>query len=196
MQLLMSSERLAFRTLQPEHAEAMFTYRSLAEISRYQNWEPGTVSELRAFLKSLAGTRENPPGQWHQLGIFLGKTGELIGDCGIQAKADPRQAEVGITLAPAFQRQGFALETLRAVLDHLFVMRKVHRVFASVDPRNLASMALFRRAGFREEAHFVASIWTKDEWQDDVVFGLLAREWAPDRVLEPGAEEPDPRVTA
>ena len=40
-----------------------------------------------------------------------------------------------------------------------------------------ASLALLRRAGMRQEAHFMESYWSKGEWADDVVFGILEREW-------------------
>jgi RimJ/RimL family protein N-acetyltransferase len=52
-----------------------------------------------------------------------------------------------------------------------------HRIHASVDPRNLASMAMLRALGMRQEAHHRESLWLHGEWVDDVVFALLASEW-------------------
>jgi RimJ/RimL family protein N-acetyltransferase len=54
---------------------------------------------------------------------------------------------------------------------------KLHRLSATADPRNLASVKLLERLGFRKEAHFVKSLWFKGEWADDVVYGLLREEW-------------------
>jgi RimJ/RimL family protein N-acetyltransferase len=51
-----------------------------------------------------------------------------------------------------------------------------------MDPRNTASIALFKRVGMRQEAHFVESLWLNDEWVDDVVYAILEREW---RSLQP-----------
>ena len=153
----------------------MLAYRSDPEVSRYQSWEPATVEELRVFVASL--TEIGPQG-WFQVGITLLGTGELIGDLGIRVlPGDPRQAEVGITLAPSFQGRGLASEALRAVLRHLFQDLGLHRIHGSVDPRNTASMRLLRRIGMRQEAHFVESCWCKGEWTDDVIFALLKREW-------------------
>jgi RimJ/RimL family protein N-acetyltransferase len=56
-------------------------------------------------------------------------------------------------------------------------MLDTHRVFASVDPRNTASMALFEHLGMRPEAHFRQSLWFKGDWVDDVVFAILKSEW-------------------
>ena len=68
-------------------------------------------------------------------------------------------------------------ETLRGVLDFLFSTVKLHRVSASVDPRNERSIALLERIGMRREAHFRQSLWFKGEWVDDIVYGILASEW-------------------
>jgi RimJ/RimL family protein N-acetyltransferase len=87
------------------------------------------------------------------------------------------QAEVGISLAPLHQCKGFAAEALLSVFEFLFTELGKHRVFASIDPGNTASLALFSRVGMRKEAHFVESLWSKGEWVDDVIFALLDREW-------------------
>jgi len=48
---------------------------------------------------------------------------------------------------------------------------------AELDPRNQASVALCRRLGMRQEAHFVEDLRFKGGWADTGVFALLAREW-------------------
>jgi RimJ/RimL family protein N-acetyltransferase len=172
------TERLTLRVLEPGDAPAVFAYRVLPEVSRYQSWEPASAAEVRAFIEGLAGIGPDAPGRWYQLGIVLRATGELIGDCGIHVSAtEPREAEVGITVAPGFQRRGLAGEALRALLGFLFDDLGKHRVYGSLDPRNAASLALLERVGMRREAHFVESLWFKGAWADDVVCALLKREW-------------------
>jgi RimJ/RimL family protein N-acetyltransferase len=39
------------------------------------------------------------------------------------------------------------------------------------------SVRLLLRIGFRQEGYRVANTWIKDEWTDDVLFGLLAEWW-------------------
>jgi RimJ/RimL family protein N-acetyltransferase len=172
------TERLVLRDLQPADAETMFAYRSDPEVARYQGWGRESADEVRAFITDLASTEPYAPGSWRQFGILLRSTGGLIGDCGVHVPLDePEQAKFGITLATAFQRRGYASEALRALLRLVFDTLGKHRAFASIDPRNTASLALFERAGFRREAHFVESLWLMGEWVDDVVVAILAREW-------------------
>jgi RimJ/RimL family protein N-acetyltransferase len=172
------TERLVLRELRPDDAEAMFAYRSDPEIMRYQGWEPESLDDVRAFIDDSTTTAPYASGTWRQLAIVLRSSGELIGDCGVHVlENEPQQAEFGITVATAFQQRGYALETLRALLRLAFEKLGKHRVFASIDPRNAASIALFQRAGFRKEAHFIESLWLMGEWVDDVIVAMLAREW-------------------
>ena len=172
------TERLNIRRLELPDSEAVFQYRSDPLISRYQNWEPESVGEIQSFIAGLDKICMDTPGQWYQLGLCVRGSGELAGDCGIHVQVhDPRQVEIGITLARGFQGRGFATEALRAVLGHLFSTLGKHRVFGSVDPRNAPSLALLERVGMRREAHFVESLWFKGGWADDVIYAMLRREY-------------------
>ena len=168
------TRRLVLTPLGVNDVSRLLEYRSDPGVSRYQFFEPHSEDDARRFI--LGG----PPdlSAWHQFGIRLKASDLLVGDAGIRfPSGDTNQAEVGVTVAPDHQRQGIASEVLAAVLEHLFCTVGTHRVFASVDPRNAASMALFARLGMRREAHFRQSLWFKGEWADDVVFGMLRSEW-------------------
>ena len=182
-----TTERLLLRDLRNGDAEAMFAYRSDPEIMRYQGYDPESLNNVREFIASLELEEPYARGTWRQFAITLRVNGTLIGDCGVHVPDDkPEQAEFGITLAAAFQRRGYASEALHALLQLVFETLGKHRAFASVDPRNAPSIALFERAGFRKEAHFVESLWLMGGWVDDVVFALLAREWRDG--VQPGAK--------
>jgi RimJ/RimL family protein N-acetyltransferase len=57
----------------------------------------------------------------------------------------------------------------------------LHRVFAQLDPRNDASIALCRRLGMREEAYLVEDLWFKGAWGDTAIYAILDREWPASR---------------
>jgi RimJ/RimL family protein N-acetyltransferase len=172
------TKRLVIRLLEIGDAEAMFNNRSDPDISRYQSWEPESVEEMQNFILDLAEIEIGTPGRWYQLGIFIRDSRDIAGDAGIHTQEeDPRQVEIGITLAKAYQGRGLATEALEAVFGYLFNELGKHRVYASVDPRNTASIALLERLGMRREAHFVESLWFKGVWADDVIYALLSREF-------------------
>ena len=170
--------RLILRTLEQSDARRIFHYRSHPEVSRFQSWGTELIAEIQSHIKELSATPPGTPGCWHQLGICLLSTRELIGDCGFHVlQAEPRQAEFGITVDPMYQHQGFATEALQTLLQYLFFKLGKHRVFASVDPRNIRSVTLMERVGLRKEAHFVKSLWFKGAWVDDLIYAMLAGEW-------------------
>jgi RimJ/RimL family protein N-acetyltransferase len=108
----------------------------------------------------------------------LHEGGTLIGDLGVNLPADAGDSvEFGISIEPDRQGHGYADEAVRAVFDHLFGKLGRHRVHASVDPRNLACMALLRALGMRQEAHHRESLWLRGEWVDDAIFAMLDHEW-------------------
>jgi RimJ/RimL family protein N-acetyltransferase len=186
-----TTERLAIRGLEARDAQRIFEYRSRPEVSRFQSWGTRSPEEIQAYIRELSTTEPGTPGVWYQVGIMFPAGNELIGDCGFCVlETEPRQAEVGIALATEFQGRGYAAEALRALLDYLFTRLGKHRVFGSVDPRNLSSLRLMQRIGMRQEGHFVQSVWFKGEWVDDVIFAMLAREWNRKRQSMDSEEHP------
>jgi len=185
-------DRLRIKDLYPSDAPTLYAYRSDATVARFQSWVPGSVEEARAFISRNAATPFDQHDSWYQFAIRLAATDELIGDLGVHFVGDDgQQVEIGVTIAPPHQRQGNGTLAVVAILELLFMERKKHRAFASVDPRNAASLALLTRVGMRQEAHFHKSLFFKGEWVDDVVFGLLRSEWTScpiRRILQPHSE--------
>ena len=101
----------------------------------------------------------------------------MIGDLYFTiASAEHQTAEIGWTLNPEYQGQGYMTEAATAVLKLAFEVLRLHRVKADLDGRNTTSAALCERLGMRQEAYFVKDMWSKGEWTDTIVFGLLAGE--------------------
>jgi len=89
-----------------------------------------------------------------------------------------RNAEIGYFIHPAHHRQGIAAEAVGALLDHCFATLGLHRVQAVIDPDNEASRALAGRLGFRCEGMLRETMFLGGAWRNDLVYGLLRREWA------------------
>jgi RimJ/RimL family protein N-acetyltransferase len=50
-------------------------------------------------------------------------------------------------------------------------------VIGRLDARNVASARVLEKLGLRREAHFVENEFVKDEWQSEIAFAILGREW-------------------
>lgn len=174
----LSSSRLILRRLERGDAAAICEYRSLPEVARYQSWESFGPDDAARLIEGQREIEPSIPGTWLQLAIVEKATGVLVGDCGLHCrKDDPRQMELGVTLAPSHQGRGYATEALGCVIDFVFGTLGKHRISAITDAENHRAASLFRHLGFRREAHFVEHLWFKGHWGSEFVFGLLRREW-------------------
>lgn len=168
---MITTERLELRRFRPEDAEAFSAYRSVPEVARFQSFTaPFSLEEAQRTVASYA---EGDPLQagWFQYAIAL--DGLLIGDIGLNTFDNLMQADIGYTLAQEYQGKGYATEAVGGLLEHLFTVRELHRVSAEVDARNVASARLLERLGFQQEGFRPQNTWFKDEWTDDLLFGLL-----------------------
>jgi RimJ/RimL family protein N-acetyltransferase len=174
----LATPRLILRQFADTDLGPFMAYRNDPLVARYQGWDGITLPQAQAFLREQQATRPGTPGQGLQIALQRRDTGELIGDCFLQVDAEePRQAEVGYTVARAHQRRGYAAEAVRGVLAYAFGALRLHRLIAVTDCRNAASVALLERLGWRREGHFLQNVWFKGAWADEYLYALLYEEW-------------------
>ena len=149
MRLIATSPTINLRHLSPRDLRAFQAYRQDPEVARYQNWRSMSDDEALHFLRDVSKSKPLAPGRWRQIGIALKKDNTLIGDMGWFLNADQTEVELGITLAREFQNRGHASGAMRMATHHVFASSPVKRVVAWSDVRNLASMRMIQRLGFR-----------------------------------------------
>jgi RimJ/RimL family protein N-acetyltransferase len=181
------TDRLTIRRFEAADVPAFAAYRSVPEVARYQGWDaPFGEEQARRFVAALATSHPDAADEWFQFAVTESASGRLLGDVAAAPESDHRLARIGFTLAPEAQGRGFATEAVTALLDYLVHTRGKHRVTAECDARNLASVAVLERIGMRREAHHLRSVWSKGEWTDELVYAVLADEWATRRPVLPG----------
>jgi RimJ/RimL family protein N-acetyltransferase len=175
----LTTTRLHIRPVKVDDSKAMFKYRSHAETNEFLSLRPKSENDVKEFIKKT-NSQINIEGSWFQFVLIEKNSNSLIGDIGIhfiEDGSDNKQVEIGYTLDKDYRGKGFATEALRVVIDYLFKDLNKHRISASIDPKNSASIKLIERLGFRKEAHFVESLFFHDQWVDDVIYALLSKEW-------------------
>jgi RimJ/RimL family protein N-acetyltransferase len=179
----LAGDRVTLRRFRPADVTPFVAYRSCARVARFQSWDaPYSRVEGERFVRQLMLEHPDTAGKWFQFAVALRPGGRLIGDCAALPRADdPRQCEIGFTIASEHQGHGYATEAARLLVDYLFGRRGKHRIAASCDARNAASAAVLERLGMRREGHLRESSWAKGEWTDDLLYGLLRHEWTQSR---------------
>jgi aminoglycoside 6'-N-acetyltransferase len=170
------TQRLLLRPHRADDLDALLDYYSDPVVTRYIPWDPWSRRQAKDRIQQRV-TRTGIVDSSSVLGLVVERAGRVIGDVVLwPADETLSRGEVGWAFHPAVAGQGFASEAARALLDVAFGHYGMHRVIAHVDPRNFASARLCARLGMTKEAHLRQDHWTKGEWTDSVVYGLLATE--------------------
>lgn len=177
------TSRLVIRLMVPADVDAVHAYQSRADVCRYLLFEPRSHEQVTERVAQYSrASRLAADGDYLQLALELREgqehAGQVIGDSYFTiASTEHSRGEIGWTMHPDHTGRGYATEAATAVLELAFSTLALHRVFAELDPRNHASIALCRRLGMREEAYFVKDMMFKGEWADTGVYAILADEW-------------------
>jgi ribosomal-protein-alanine N-acetyltransferase len=97
---------------------------------------------------------------------------QLIGKAGLW-----RFPEIGFIFHPDHWGHGFAREALSAVIERAFAVHGLAMIEADVDPRNLGSLALLDRLGFRETGRKERTWFVGGRWCDSIYLALDAEGW-------------------
>jgi RimJ/RimL family protein N-acetyltransferase len=144
--LVLQTERLILRALQPSDLEALFAITGDPLIMQY-------VGDLTPYSKEKTAQviqeaqesyRENGFGSW----AFIEKTtGRLIGYGGLEYLPERAIPEVFYIFPPEQWGKGLATEVAAAILDYGFQQLNVPEIGASFDPANEPSMHVARKVG-------------------------------------------------
>ena len=157
-----------------DHA-ALHAMRSREDVTRWLYYGPPTEEQTRAWIE---GVLARPPETGTVFVVELRESGELVGHLTMSIDPEHRQGEIGFIFHPAHQGRGYATEASRALVAHAFEHYDLHRIYGRLEPRNEASAGVLEKLGMRREAHLIENEWVKGEWQSEVVYALLAREWS------------------
>jgi RimJ/RimL family protein N-acetyltransferase len=175
------TERLVLRAFQPDDLEPLHAIYSDEEIVRYLYNDPRTLDDVRDLLaRKMGGTVLQAEGDWLSAAVVLRDTDELVADVSLLwASQLHRQGELGFVVHPAHQGHGYATEASRPLLAFAFETLGLHRVIGRTEARNLGSARVLEKLGMRREAHLVENEWVKGEWQSELIYALLDRDWLP-----------------
>ncbi|MEQ1703972.1 MAG: GNAT family N-acetyltransferase [Ilumatobacteraceae bacterium] len=180
--------RLTIRVARVADAPVFAAYRSNPEIAKYQDWDmPYQAERALTRLTALEAFDDVAEGEW--ISFAIEHEGEVVGDVVASIREGGGIAELGFTLAPEHHGRGYASEAASAMVDHLIANHGVHRIEASLDPENVASMRVLEGLGMRQECLAPLGYLVRGEWVDDLRYAMTAverRAWV-DRPRTPPA---------
>ena len=178
-ELTLKTDNLILRPFERSDLDDVLSYYSLPEVQRYLDWKARDRSEAKtAFDAMRKQTRLTRPGDILTLAVVRKADGAVMGHVSLRwTDATAGQGEIRFAIGPAYRRRGYATEAVKAVMTLAFERFRMHRIFAITAGQNQASAKLLRSIGMRLEAHYREHALFMGEWDEELHFAVLAREW-------------------
>ena len=170
----LSTERLIIRRFLENDGEDLYEYFSNPKVLKFEPFKPFTKDEAYEEAKRRAEDKKF-------LAVCL-KSGKLIGNLYF-CKGDLETCEVGYVFNEKYWGNGYASESLLALIKYAFLSLNVRRIIAQCDPKNIPSWKLLERVGMRREGTLLQNIFFfTDEndnpiWKDTYEYGILKSEY-------------------
>ena len=145
-------------------------------------WEPSWATDeltrgaFRRRLKRYA--KETRHDTAYAFFVFREEDDALIGGCTLSnvRRGVTQCCALGYWVGERFARQGYMHSAVKALIPFIFRTLGLHRIEAACLPSNGPSRTLLAKTGFREEGLAQRYLQINGEWQDHVLFALLADE--------------------
>lgn len=173
--------RVRLRAIVAEDAAAILRLYGDREANRY-GYSPKMESlddaaELIADIHDLARK-----GTLFHFGVADSGTDAIVGHATLfHIVEEHHRGEIGYSMHRALWGRGLATEAVRLLVGFAFERGGLRRLEADADPRNVGSLRVLEKVGFRREGYLRERWELAGELQDAVVFGLLRREYAEER---------------
>lgn len=136
--------------------------------------------QVAGFVQNGIDEAQREDRMGYMLAVRIPATGDFAGFTFIEI--DPGQkstAEVGYILLPAYWKNGYASEILRALLAFGFGELGLHRIYGKCDELNLPSARVMEKCGLQYEGTLREHVWLRDHWRSTRYYGMLAEEYSP-----------------
>lgn len=184
LSLPIETPRLLLREFVSRDLDAVHSYSSRDEVTRFLIWGPNTLMQSKQTIRGFLDDQKERPRTSFDLAIVVKETGRrgdrprLIGGVGLKlADWENRTGDIGYVLHPDYWGQGYAVEAARGLAHAGFRDFGLQRIVATCDQRNKASARVMEKLGMRREGAFRQSKFIQGEWRDEYLYAVLAAEF-------------------
>ncbi|MGO4494828.1 GNAT family N-acetyltransferase [Paenibacillus sp. 2RAB27] len=125
------------------------------------------------------GIKQREEDKRYAFGIFLTETDQLIGDISLfEVQRGPHQKCIlGYSMDQAHNGKGYMTKAIQLIMKFAFEEIGLLRVEAGVMPRNVGSMRVLEKAGFKQEGLARKLLEINGVREDHVLFAMLAEDY-------------------
>jgi len=169
---------MVLRPLRADDASAVFHYAHDPEVTRYTTWDAHcTIEDSRRFIEQTIAAYQR--GENAELAMELTSEKKVIGTCGLIAvSADHCRGEMVFAMAKEHWGSGLMAEALKAMLTFGYGALQLNRIWAKVDPDNINTIRLLKRASWQFEGTLRQDVKVRGMFRDVKLYSLLNKEFA------------------
>jgi RimJ/RimL family protein N-acetyltransferase len=177
--MTLKTDRLILRPFEKSDLAQVLSYYALPDVQRYLDWKARDKIEAKSAFDSMRKqTRLTRPGEILTLAMVRKADGVVMGHVSLRwTDATAGQGEIRLAVGPEFRKQGYASEAAKQVISLAFDDYKLHRIYAVTSGKNEPSARLLKGLGMRLEAHYREHALFRGEWDEELHFAVLDREW-------------------
>ncbi len=140
--------------------------------------QPDATTDRRVFAARCgARERERQLGTGNGFGVFV--EGRFSGEINLSSvqRGPYQNAYVGYWIDEAMAGHGYTPESFIVVARFAFEDLALHRLQASIIPRNTASRRVAEKLGLRNEGTAIRYLEINGVWEDHIRYAITAEEW-------------------
>ena len=145
------TERLLIRESIPEDFHALYSIYQEPGITAYMPGLPGTKEEERETFQAYI-SHMYPFYGYGMWTVIEGSSGKIIGRAGLENAEYQGESilELGYMISREYQRQGYGMESVRAILHYGFAELGAEKIYARIHENNRESLRLIEKLSFQE----------------------------------------------
>ncbi|KUF36173.1 MULTISPECIES: GNAT family N-acetyltransferase [Lysinibacillus] len=176
--MILANEKLFLREFTPHDWIDVHKYASQEIVCRYQTWGPNTEEDSKEFIQDALDEARQTPRERYVFAIIYQET--LIGSVEIMIRDFTNKVgEIGYIVNPDYWGKGVATQSAKLVITFGFDTLKLHRIYATCDPRNIGSSKVLEKVGMAKEGILRENMLMKDGiWRDSFLYSVLKQEWS------------------
>lgn len=161
------SERLEIRSLKIEDLDEVMNFWGNDEVMKFCGGSSSDKNQIENVIKNYINL-QNERG-FSVFAVVLQEINKVIGACGYNYANDNNEIELIYHFATKYWGKGYATEATRACIEFARKNLCIHKIIASVDPRNEASRRLLERLEFK----YMSTKWFEDTEQEELYYELI-----------------------
>ncbi|WP_280771706.1 GNAT family N-acetyltransferase [Salipaludibacillus daqingensis] len=172
----LSNERLSLREFTKDDWKDVHRYASKDIVCQYQPWGPNTENDSKSFVNMVIKDATEEPRTRFVFAIIYKENMIGAGEFNIRDFTN-RVGEIAYIVNPDYWRKGIATDVAKLLIDFGFKELKLHRIYATCDPRNIGSSKILEKIGMIKEGRIREDLLVKDGWRDSLLYSVLEHEW-------------------